>query len=163
MPHVCLIGVILVASVIQCSFAEDNETKTCTSSFYLLESSLLKDSENRLSLLRTFFPAGNAHPVVIRVSYTFGATENASQVWFWSESEFYLIQPLEIFQYSSLLFSNQPYRQASMSLVLREDCANASVEYMHLLTQRVSKINACVYALWFQKCNVIQFRYLGLL
>ena len=61
-----------------------------------------------------------------------------TNVWFWSESEFYFIQPLEIFLYTSLFFANQPYRQSSLTLELSPDCLNAEELYMKVLTQRVS-------------------------
>jgi hypothetical protein len=59
-------------------------------------------------------------------------------VWFWSESEFYFIQPLEIFLYTSLFFANQPSRQSSLTLELSPDCLDAQELHMRVLTQRVS-------------------------
>ena len=114
-----------------------DSTDSCSTSFYMLERSLLESPDNRLNLLRAYFPPREAHPVLVRVNYTFGVTEQ-SQTWFWSESEFYLIQPLEVFQFTSLLFSNMPYRQSSVSLELDSNCSSTPLEYLQLLTTRVS-------------------------
>ena len=117
---------------------------TCSGSFYVMEQSLLESADNRLNLLRGFYPPREAHPVLVKVNYTFGTMAQDSQMWFWSESEFYLIQPLEIFQFTSLLFSNMPYRQRDISLELDANCSSAPFEYLHILTTRVSIIAIAV-------------------
>lgn len=104
-----------------------------------MEESLLESAENRFNLLVAFYPPREAHPVMVEVDYTFQDLTNDSQRWFWSESEFYLIQPLEVLQFTSLLFSNMPYRSSRLSISLPPDCSLASVQYFQLLTTRVSK------------------------
>ena len=109
----------------------------CSSSFHLLEADLLSRPQNRFLLSTKFFPPRDANPVIIKVDYVYEES-NMTNVWFWSESEFYFIQPLEIFLYTSLFFANQPYRQSSLTLELSPDCLNAEDQYMEILTQRVS-------------------------
>ena len=109
---------------------------TCSSSFHLLEADLLSRPQNRFLLSTKFFPPRDANPVIIKVDYVF--EDSNTTVWFWSESEFYFIQPLEIFLYTSLFFANQPYRQSTLTLELSPDCLNAEELYMKVLTQRVS-------------------------
>ena len=114
----------------------------CSSSFHLLEEDLLSRPQNRLHLTTKFFPPRDANPVIIKVNYNYDGS-NITDVWFWSESEFYFIQPLEIFLYTSLFFANQPYRQSTLTLELSADCLDSSKLHMKLLTQRVSSSVTC--------------------
>ena len=114
----------------------------CSSSFHLLEADLLSRPQNRLHLTTKFFPPRDANPVIIKVNYNYDGS-NITDVWFWSESEFYFIQPLEIFLYTSLFFANQPYRQSTLTLELSADCLDSSKLHMKLLTQRVSSSVTC--------------------
>ena len=116
---------------------QDHADSACSSSFHLLEANLLSRSQNRFELTTKFFPPRDANPVIIKVDYKYDDSNN-TDVWFWSESEFYFIQPLEIFLYTSLFFANQPYRQATITLELSSDCLNAEKLHMKVLTQRVS-------------------------
>ncbi len=126
---------------------------SCSNDFYILESSLLQSSKNRFGLLKTFYPAREAHPVIVKAIYSFTARQEArelenataagnvsSRVWFWSESGFYLIQPLEVFQCTSLLFSNLLYRSGTVEIELPHNCSNSSQELLELLTVRVSEL-----------------------
>jgi len=110
-------------------------------SFYQLERSLLQDPDNRYHLLKAFYPPRKAHPVVVRVRYNFsedqGGAGNGSRVWYWSESGFYLIQPLEVFQCTSLLFSNLQYRKSEVEIHLPANCSTAGLEILEMLTLRV--------------------------
>ena len=114
---------------------------TCSLSFSVLENSLLSSEQNRFNLLRAFYPSRDAQPVFVTVNYTFISDDNSSvdsRTWYWSESEFYLIQPLEIFQFTSLFFSNFAYRQGTVDLMLGPGCAETTTDRMEMLTQRVS-------------------------
>lgn len=117
----------------------DPADSACTSSFHLLEADLLSHPQNRFRLTTVFFPPRNANPVIVRVTYKY-KDSNVTDVWFWSESEFYLIQPLEIFLYTSLFFANQPYRSSLITLELSTDCLQAEPLHMKVLTQRVSHL-----------------------
>ena len=109
----------------------------CSSSFHLLEADLLSRPDNRFHLATKFFPPRDANPVMVKVDYRYEGS-NVTNVWFWSESEFYFLQPLEIFLYTSLFFANQPYRMGSVSLVLSTDCLDVEMFHIKALTQRVS-------------------------
>ena len=131
---VLMLVILLLTSGAQQSLATD---PPCSSSFHLLEADLLSRPQNRFLLSTKFFPPRDANPVIIKVDYVY-EDSNMTNVWFWSESEFYFIQPLEIFLYTSLFFANQPYRQSSLTLELSPDCLDAQELYMRVLTQRVS-------------------------
>jgi len=109
----------------------------CADSFFVMEESLLRSTDNRFNLLKAFYPPRKVHPVVVTVNYTFHGT-NDSVVWFWTLSEFYLIQPLEIFQFTSLFFSNKPYRQSKLQIKLDNNCSQASDEFFEVLTTKVN-------------------------
>ena len=140
--------VVFLVSISQ-SMADDMDIQTeCSSNFFAMEQSLLQSTDNRFNLMTAFFPPRKAHPVIVRVTYSFNADiseDNSSTtnttispyIWFWSESEFYLIQPLEVFQFTSLLFGNRPYRQSDLDIVLDANCSQASDEFYLLLTTRV--------------------------
>lgn len=112
---------------------------SCTNSFHFLEASLLSHPQNRFNLTETFFPPRDANPVIVEVNYKF-ENSNVTKVFFWSESAFYFIQPLEIFLYTSLFFANQPYRKSIVNLELSIDCLEAGDLHMKILTQRVSNV-----------------------
>ena len=112
----------------------------CSTGFHLLEADLLSRPENRFQLTTKFFPPRDANPVIVKVDYKYEGS-NTTNVWFWSESEFYFLQPLEIFLYTSLFFANQPYRMGSITLELSTDCLDADKVYIKVLTQRVSDYN----------------------
>ena len=137
----CSLGVVISSSllflqVFTCTISAD--TADCSTNFFTLEQSLLQSTDNRFRLLTAFFPAREAHPVLIKVGYSFEGVQNETQTWYWSESEFYLIQPLEVFQFTSLFFSNMPYRRGQVDIQLAANCSSAPEEYMQLLTARVS-------------------------
>ena len=132
---------LLLLTSCQLHAAQLDSSNSCSTNFFLLEKSLLHSTDNRFNLLKAFYPPREARPVLVKVNYTFTNTsDNVSQIWFWSESEFYLIQPLEIFQFTSLLFSNMPYRRADLSIQLPSECNLASEEYLQLLTTRVREL-----------------------
>ena len=105
-------------------------------SFHSLERDFLSRVKNRYQITRTFYPPRDPRPVVIKIHYSY--PDGTNQTWFWSESQFYLIQPLEIFQYTSLFFSNLPRRQTEVTLSLSQECEGLGEELMEVLTQRVS-------------------------
>ena len=118
--------------------AAATDGKSCSEDFGQLEENLLSKSENRFELTRAFFPARIVQPVFVTVNYVFNSTPSTlNATWYWSEAEFYFIQPLEVFQFSSLFFSNRPHRQGTVTLQLDGECQNASDEFMQILTERV--------------------------
>lgn len=109
---------------------------------------LLKNSDNYIALQRTFFPPDNYDPdfVIVKYVYDVGKLEhegNASEeVWFWSVSAYFFYHPLQVFQCTSLGFSDLSIKQSDITLHLPASCyqeyQNNDSYYMQLLTQRVS-------------------------
>ena len=138
-------NVVHLALLLACVFG--CKATSCSLDFYELEGSLLRSAENRFSLLKAFYSPRQPRPVVVKITYSFSAGEeeeltspgNASRVWYWSESGFYLIQPLEVFQCTSLLFSNLVYMQRELDLQLPANCSSVSEEFLEMLTSRVSR------------------------
>ena len=128
---------LLVFLSVKCEAQETTVSSACSTSFHLLEADLLSRPENRFQLTTKFFPLRDANPVMVKVDYKYEGS-NTTNVWFWSESEFYFLQPLEIFLYTSLFFANQPYRMGSITLELSADCLDAEMLHIKALTQRVS-------------------------
>ena len=112
-------------------------SKTCANSFTLLEEDLLSREGNRYNLLQAYYPRRSALPVFVTVTYSFNQSNQT--IWYWSVSQFYLIQPLNVLQFTSLFHSNFPHRQRELELVLSEECSEAGDELLESLTQRVRK------------------------
>ena len=103
---------------------------------------------NRFNLLKTFYPPRGPIPVFLTVTYQFDESQNQfdesldgsenQSVWYWSESEVYLVQPLDVLQFTSLFHSNLMYRSGRLELVLDRECSGTSPDFMEILTQRVS-------------------------
>ena len=68
-------------------------------------------------------------------------TRIANETWIWTTGAFYLFQPLQVFQFTSLLFGNPDFRSGTITLTLPADCADAQVAIMETLTQRVRDIS----------------------
>ena len=121
------------------SAQHSHDSEFCRSDFYVLEKDLLSRSDNRFNLTKTFFPPRDAHPVIVEVIYVFEGSEE-TDVWFWSESMFYLVQPLDIFQYTSLFFSNLSFRKKVVTVTLSTNCSRVDHEFLMILTQRVRQL-----------------------
>lgn len=145
--YIVLLVQLATTTAGQRSSEDARSNESCSGNFYLLEQSVLQSTENRFRLLRAFYPLTEANPVLVKVEYSFEGLDNHTLTWFWTESHYYLIQPLEIFQCTSLLFSNLPYRQGNISLLLDADCLAAPPLYFQLLTARVSSCRPCMYHL----------------
>ena len=149
----CLLAAVTSGQSPSGSRAEPS-SDSCSNNFFLMEQSLLQSADNRFSLLRAFYPARIAHPVLVRVQYRFSLDNETQLTWFWTESHFYLIQPLEIFQFTSLFFSNMPFRQSNVTLLLDEDCSSAPLDFFQFLTSRVRE-SVGGSALWFEGLTCI--------
>ena len=148
-----LLFVLHLAATALCQEAQGegsrSSNESCSGNFHVMEQSLLQSTDNRFRLLGAFYPLSRARPVLVKVEYTFDGLDNHSLIWFWTESHFYLIQPLEIFQFTSLLFSNLPYRQGNVTLQLDADCNSAPPIFFQLLTARVSlRCRMAIYEKW---------------
>ncbi len=125
------------------------EESDCSKCFHVLASELFIIDRNRYNLQRAFFPPDITNPVFVSVRYYFtrnisgdGYTNysltSPSMDWFWTQSTFYLFQPLESLQFSSLLFSDPSLRKTNLSLYLQPKCSEGDRDMIRLLTQRVS-------------------------
>ncbi len=127
----CLLNIIV--QVTQC----EKEIYCCNNYSTLVEQ-ITENDKNMFEVQNVFFPPDRAPPVFVTVNYNYFDSNNKS-IWFWSSSTFYLYHPLPVFQFTSLFFSDVSKRTAKITLNLNPDCQNASVAYMKLLTQRVSR------------------------
>ena len=120
----------------------------CSQCYDVLANELIVSDRNRFNLQNTFFPPESTNPVFVTVRYNFirnstGLTNFSAdgpvQLWFWTESTFYLFQPIESLQYTSLLFADTLLSGTStVELYLQPECIESSARMMRLLTQRVS-------------------------
>ena len=60
-----------------------------------------------------------------------------NQTWYWSAGIFYFLQPVEVFQFTSLFFGNPSWRTDEITLILPAECANAPEGFMTELTEQV--------------------------
>lgn len=130
-----MILVLLLVSVLLAATGHAQNSSTCENSFHILEQDFLSSLENRYQISRAFYPPRGPRPVVLRIHYLF--PDGTNLTWYWSRAHFYLIQPLEIFQFTSLLFSSPPSQSGEVTLTLSQECATANQEIMEVLTQRV--------------------------
>ena len=129
------------SSGLQCPEGRDN----CSTCYKELVSKILENDENLFEVQQTFFPPLSSSPSFVTVHYLF--PDDRQQVWFWSQSYFYLLHPLHVFQFTSLLFSDYNLLSSELRLNLPSDCFVASSKYFALLTQRVSTPSSSSYFL----------------
>jgi hypothetical protein len=136
-------------STVKCEPGEEGDCSKC---YTVLVEQVTKQDRNLFNVQNTFYPPDGQPPVFVTVLYIYedydgkskerivGDEEdtNNTEVWFWSKSVFYLFQPLHVFQFTSLLFSDTALQWATLNLTLPTKCANASDSHKKLLTQRVS-------------------------
>lgn len=142
---------------------------TCRDCYSKLVDQITGRDENLFSLQSQFFPPETTSPFFLTVYYYFGDDPSTCEalvagnetavddddytVWFWSTTSFYLIQPIHVFQYTSLFFSDTTSYASEVCLVLDPECSDAEDRYMKLLTQRVSALSVKFY--FFQHCPCI--------
>ena len=132
---------------IECSAGKDS----CQDCYAKLVSQITDRDENQFNLQKAFFPPDKSSPVFVTVHYrfvdscnSFGTDDDAMQmsndtkVWFWSETIFYLMQPIHVLQFTSLLFSNTDTSSSEVCFELDPECYGVSDDFLRLLTQRVS-------------------------
>ena len=127
----------------------EGEEDNCAKCYDVLASQAVMSAKNRYNLQQAFFPPDKENPVMLKVIYRFNVNTtngpiieslNSSEVWFWSYSGYYLYQPLDVIQLTSLFFADYSLRKSKVILHLRQDCRDASKEHMQhmqLFTQRV--------------------------
>ena len=144
----CLVLLALSVTADVVSTCEPGEN-VCSKCYDVLVNEIIASDKNRFSLQRAFFPPDTSYPVFVTVIYYFtrntsgnGSTDysltSPNQTWFWTQATFYLFQPVQSLQYTSLLFSDSDVRETTVSLYLQPDCMYADPDMIKLLTQRVS-------------------------
>ena len=114
------------------------ENQTCSECYYKLKEILLKSDKNVRALSTTFFPPKESIPEFVIVTYCFDEICNRTKTWYWTHDSSYLFFPPQTFQYLSLFFG-KPARFITkyMNLTLDEECYDAHIDMLNLLTQRV--------------------------
>ena len=159
MAYFIVLLVLSTAVLMQSASSAENSTSSdsvkcdpgyeqCSQCYDLLVNELIVSDRNRFNLQKAFFPPMTTNPVFVTVRYYFirnatGQTNFSSneepQLWFWTESTFYLFQPIESLQFTSLLFADTILSESrTVDLYLQPECEESSTDMMQLLTQRVS-------------------------
>ena len=134
----------------------NSEGESCDRCYQTLASFLVNTSNNLYQLQRAFFPPNRAPSVFVTVTYSYTSNLNnvsnhsdigntSSHTWYWSTGVFYLFQPPQVFQFTSLLFGIPYFRTGNVTVVLPEDCKNAPQPHMESLTQMVSVVMLASY------------------
>ena len=121
---------------------ESGEEGDCSKCYKVLASNVVHNDRNMFRIQNTFFPPEEESPVFVIVTYEYkdNSSITESEIWFWSTSTFYIFQPLHVFQFTSLFFSDTQLVTSKVKLTLPLECFNADEEHKTLLTQRVSLI-----------------------
>ena len=121
--------------------------------FPQLVKDVITNGRNQYNMQKAFFPPNKANPVFIEIMYYFSLNDLANgstnysdtsvgEAWYWSESTFYLFQPIESLQFTSLLFTDNQLRKEFLTLYMPRNCYKENDierdEMIQLLTQRVS-------------------------
>ena len=116
--------------------------ESCRDCYLTLVQSLLGNDENVFNLSTAFTAGDLDDPSFVIVNYWFQFNEGHSTVetWLWANSQTYFLQPLGIFQFTSLFFGNpKRFYEKSVDFILNgTECYGAETTHMHLLTKRVS-------------------------
>ena len=154
-------GALLLLSVLS-TLAEGQNT-SCGNDFKTLEKALLQTGNNRVELLKAFYPPRQPPATFVTVHYNFldengtGIACNKTCTWLWSSVEFYLIQTPTIFQFMSLFFTITQDRITTANITFPADCRElvswnengscicTSNSLLDILTQQVSTIIICTF------------------
>ena len=112
-------------------------SQSCDKCYDTLARSLVNMHNNKYKLRRMFYPLERSAPVFVTVTYQYNDSSVSNKTWYWSAGVFYFIQPLEVFQFTSLFFGNPAWRSGNLNLTLPAECANASEDFMIELTEQV--------------------------
>lgn len=118
--------------------------ESCQECYQTLVECLLGSDENVVNLSTAFYPPDTNPAEFVAVTYQYESI-NVSEIeiagtetWFWAASGSYLIHPLHVFTYMSLLFEKpEPYFAQTTYVTLNASCRGARREHMILLTHRV--------------------------
>ena len=114
-----------------------DQSQSCDECYDTLVDSLVNMRNNKYNLRRVFYPLERSSPVFVTVTYQYNDSSVPNQTWYWGAGVFYFLQPLEVFQFTSLFFGNPAWRSGELTLTLPAECANAPEEFMTELTEQV--------------------------
>ena len=136
----CKVIVLLVvlAGLLHSAAAEcHDQSQRCDECYDTLSDSLVNMHNNKYKLRRMFYPLERSSPVFVTVTYQYNDSSVPNKTWYWSAGVFYFIQPLQVFQFTSLFFGNPSWRSSNLTLILPAQCASAPEEFMTELTEQV--------------------------
>ena len=129
---------VLWCKEVKCLSEIDKSRSVCSTSYKSLAKALLEDDRNFYTMQSTFFPPISTKPVFVTVTYEYSSSIKNNRTFFWSSAVYFFFNPVRVFQFTSLLFSDPSLRYNEITLFLPGGCHSASDEFMLLLTQRVS-------------------------
>ena len=99
----------IVLSVVFIGLVAASDYTDCTNKLSVLERAVYETADNELQLNRAFFPPRQMTSRYVTIDYTFlknsTSDVNCSVTYIWSIGGFLLIQPPQIFMFTSLLLS----------------------------------------------------------
>ena len=118
-------AVILFSVLATLTTLPERQNKSCANALETLEKALLQTGNNRIELLKAFYPPRDSQAVFVTVHYIFLDADGnitCQQTWLWSSVEFYLIQPPSIFQLMSLFFTIPEGRMTTANITFLNEC-----------------------------------------
>lgn len=119
-----------------------DQGESCTQCYKTLVDEVLSRDTNVYNLQQAFFSPYGSVPVFVTVRYHYLMNESieiGSDIYFWSSAIYFFFHPVNIFQFTSLLFSDPALRTETLDLHLNASCSGTqNQEHLTLLTQRVS-------------------------
>ena len=123
---------IVFSTLAMCSQAQSESefgsgapNTSCANDFKTLEKALLQTGNNKVELMKAFYPPRQPPATFVTVYYTFLDVDGnipCKKIWFWSSLEFYLIQPPAIFQLMSLFFTIPLDTVTTANITFQADC-----------------------------------------
>ncbi len=124
-------------------YCKANGGHACRTNFTKLLQQISGSDQNRQQLEQVFLHLDHSPPSLVTVFYHYfevNSTElsNGTEAWLWASSSFYFYHPPQVFQFSSLFFSDDTNpRRPSLHLNLSYDCYSVPENSMRMLTERV--------------------------
>lgn len=149
-----LLGAAFILLSVLSTLAEGQNT-SCGNDFKTLEKALLETGNNKVELLKAFYPPRQPPATFVTVYYNFldeNGNVTCNKTWFWSSVEFYLIQTPTILQFMSLFFTSVQDRVTTANITFPADCQElvtwnengsctcTSNSLLDILTQQVSTV-----------------------
>jgi len=148
--------IVYLLGIVQSDGSKINDCTLLTE----LECALYTTDSNELRLNQAFFSPRESTSRYINVIYTFNNSEPLCEVKFiWAIGGFLLIQPPQVFQLTSLFFSNPANSQDNLTITLPEECQSLvggdnctclgnEDNNLDILTQQVSCFRTRLHALF---------------